>query len=106
MSIASEITRLQGAKDDLKTAIEAKGVTVGTIKLDAYAAKVDLIGGGTDPIIRYYTSGATWTKPAGLSHLLVICIGGGGGASRNGYASGAGGNGGAGLCIVMEFYGA
>jgi hypothetical protein len=38
-------------------------------------------GGGTDPIIRYYTAGATWTKPAGLSHVLVLCIGGGGGGA-------------------------
>jgi hypothetical protein len=43
MSIASEITRLQGAKADLKTAIEAKGVTVGAIALDEYAGKVDMI---------------------------------------------------------------
>jgi len=38
-------------------------------------------GGGTDPIIRYYTAGATWTKPAKLSHVLVVCIGGGGGGA-------------------------
>lgn len=37
MSIASEITRLQNAKDDLRTAIQAKGVTVpATAKLDDY----------------------------------------------------------------------
>lgn len=37
MSIASEISRLQGAKADIKTAIEAKGVTVPeTAKLDEY----------------------------------------------------------------------
>ena len=51
MSIASEITRLQGAKADLKTAIEAKGVTVGDITIDGYAAKVAEIptGGVTPP---------------------------------------------------------
>ena len=51
MSIASEITRLQGAIANLKTAIEAKGVTVGDITLDGYAAKVAEIptGGGNPP---------------------------------------------------------
>lgn len=52
MSIASEITRLQGAKADLATAIEGKGVTVpSATKLDGYADLVDAIsqggGGGT-----------------------------------------------------------
>lgn len=50
MSIANEITRLQGAKADLKTAIEGKGVTVpSATKLDGYADLVDDIqtGGGT-----------------------------------------------------------
>lgn len=50
MSIATEITRLQTAKADLKTAIEAKGVTVGDITLDGYAAKVaEIPTGGTFP---------------------------------------------------------
>lgn len=50
MSIASEISRLQTAKADLKTAIEGKGVTVpSSIKLDGYADLVDSIsGGGSD----------------------------------------------------------
>lgn len=51
MSIASEITRLQTAKADLKTAIEGKGVTVpASAKLDAYPALVESIqqGGGGD----------------------------------------------------------
>lgn len=51
MSIASEITRLQTAKADLKTAIEGKGVTVpSSAKLDAYPALVESIqqGGGGD----------------------------------------------------------
>jgi len=51
MSIATEITRLQGAKASLKTSIEAKGVTVpSATKLDGYASLVDAIqtGGGSD----------------------------------------------------------
>lgn len=49
MSVATEITRLQGAKADLKTSIEAKGVTVPSATLiSGYAALVDQIqtGGG------------------------------------------------------------
>ena len=50
MSIASEITRLQTAKSDLKTAIEGKGVTVSSgTTLDDYADLVDSIqAGGAD----------------------------------------------------------
>lgn len=41
MSISTEITRLQGAKADIKTAIEAKGVTVSSsTTLDGYATLV------------------------------------------------------------------
>lgn len=48
MTIASEISRLQTAKADLKTAIEAKGVDVASETLDAYAALVDDISQGVD----------------------------------------------------------
>lgn len=48
MSIASEITRLQTAKADLKTAIEGKGVSVpSSAKLDAYPALVESISEGS-----------------------------------------------------------
>lgn len=48
MSIASEISRLQTAKADLKIAIEGKGVTVpSSTKLDGYPALVDSISGGS-----------------------------------------------------------
>ena len=47
MSIASEITRIQSAKTDIKTAIEAKGVTVpSSATIDAYATYVSQISGG------------------------------------------------------------
>lgn len=50
MSIASEISRLQGAKADIKTAIEGKGVTVpSATKLDDYANYIDGIPQGTTP---------------------------------------------------------
>ena len=47
MSIASEIQRLQTAKADLKTAIEAKGVTVpSNATIDTYDSYVAQISGG------------------------------------------------------------
>lgn len=48
MSIASELQDKIDAKAAIKTAIEAKGVTVGDIKLNEYAAKIDEIQTGTD----------------------------------------------------------
>ena len=38
--ISTEITRLQNAKTAIKTAIEAKGVTVGDGAIDTYAEKI------------------------------------------------------------------
>ena len=47
MSISTEISRIQGAKADLKTSIEAKGVAVPSATLiSGYAALVDQISGG------------------------------------------------------------
>lgn len=55
MSIATEITRLQTAKSNLKTAIENKGVTVPSATLiSGYASLVNQISGGlsnTDAIL-------------------------------------------------------
>lgn len=50
MSIASEITRLQNAKANIKTAIEAKGVEIpSNATLDEYSSYVEEIpSGGTD----------------------------------------------------------
>lgn len=48
MSIADDLTRIQGAKADLKTAIEAKGVTVPSSALiDDYPDYVDAIQQGS-----------------------------------------------------------
>lgn len=74
MSVASEITRLQRAKADIKTAIEGKGVTVSSsVKLDGYADLIDSIqtGGG----------GATLTPTAG--DYPVVGNGGLGGGGSN-----------------------
>lgn len=52
MSIADQISRLQGAKADIKTAIEGKGVSVpSSALLDSYPDYIDAIqqGGGGNP---------------------------------------------------------
>lgn len=53
MTIASEITRLQTAKANIKTSIENKGVTVpSSTTLDGYSALIDSISSGASNIYR------------------------------------------------------
>lgn len=68
MSIASEITRIQGAKSDIADAIEAKGVTVpASTKIDGYAALVSAIPQGaseiTYPVVEETLTTGTYTLP-------------------------------------------
>jgi hypothetical protein len=51
----------------------------------------------TVPIIRTYTSNATWTKPPGLKYIIVEMVGGGGGGGGC-YNYGGGAGAGAGYC--------
>lgn len=70
MSIATEITRLQTAKADLKTSIESKGVTVpSTTKLDGYPALVDSIITGTITGLVYETG--TWTPSEDVNSYII-----------------------------------
>ena len=71
MSISNEITRLQTAKTNLKSAIENKGVTVpSATKLDGYASLVDDIETITvDPIS--ITSNGTYSAPSGHAYSPV-----------------------------------
>lgn len=63
MSIASEISRLQQAKADLKSSIEAKGVTVSSsATLDDYPDYVDAISGGGSPTLQTKTKTYTPTE--------------------------------------------
>ena len=57
MSIATQITRLQGAKADLRAAIQAKGVTVpSSAKLDTYDTYVAQIPTGSAPRLQSKTA--------------------------------------------------
>lgn len=57
MSIATEITRLQSAKADIKSAIEEKGVEVGDGTIDTYAEKIGEISvGGGEDFLKYCTT--------------------------------------------------
>jgi len=56
--------------------------------------------GGKLTAVRVYTANNTWTKPAGLRHIIAIVVGGGGGggggntgASQTACAGGGGGGG-------------
>ena len=57
MSIANEIQRLQGAKANIKSAIEEKGVTVGDGTIDTYAEKISEISGGSGGYEQGYEDG-------------------------------------------------
>ena len=56
MSIASELTRIQNAKAGIKSAIEAKGVTVGDGTIDTYPAKINEIQTGGGSVDEYFKS--------------------------------------------------
>lgn len=71
MSIATEITRLQTAKSNLKTSIENKGVTVPSATLiDGYASLVDQISGGGGSGLEYETG--TWTPASDIARGTII----------------------------------
>ena len=78
MSIATEITRIQTAKADLKTAIEGKGVTVpSATKIDGYASLVSSIpsSGGSTLITKNISENGTYNASSdsadGYSQVTV-----------------------------------
>lgn len=76
-SIRQQISRLQTAKDNIKTAIEGKGVTVpDTTLLDAYAALIDSIeaGGGGDVLNFFGGSKYCITEATPTSNTNQITI--------------------------------
>lgn len=81
MSIADELTRIQGAKADLRTAIQAKGVTVpATAKLDDYDTYVASIS--TTPNLQAKTATPSTSQQVitadnnyqGLSQVTVSAV--------------------------------
>lgn len=75
MSVATELTRIQGAKDALKTSIRNKGVSVSDDALiSAYPALVDAIqtgGGGGDTAMKENVQGTltSYTIPNGVTSI-------------------------------------
>lgn len=67
------------------------------------------LNGGATPIVHVYTSNTTWTKPGGLSYVVIEVVGGGGkggtGDSAN-YGTGGGGAGYSKLTITASGLGA
>lgn len=56
MSIATQLISINDSKQSIKTAIEGKGVTVGTAPLDQYASKIDAITVSNGPY--------AWSRPS------------------------------------------
>lgn len=76
MSIQTELNRLNAAKNNLKTAIEGKGVAVpDSTKLDGYSALVDQIssGGGSNVVIVEFPS-LTQDSPDSVSQDEIETI--------------------------------
>lgn len=85
MTIASELTLLSNTKAAIKTAIEAKGVTVGTVPFSQYPTKIGEISGGGggfdipdswsqewyEEVLAYAESQA-WTPPADWLTLPTV----------------------------------
>lgn len=76
MSIATEISRLQAAKADIKAAIEAKGVTVpAAAKLDTYDDYVAQISGGGGVIQPLtVTEDGIYTPPSGVDGYAPVTV--------------------------------
>lgn len=71
MAIADQITRIKNAKAAIKTAIEGKGVAVGTGTIDTYAEKIDQIqqGGDATTVMLIERSGTSVQIPAGTTKI-------------------------------------
>ena len=72
MSIATELTRIQQAKADIKTAIEAKGVTVpSSATIDTYDDYVSQISGGGGIPIPSELSSVSFNKYGKITSAII-----------------------------------
>ena len=75
MTIADQLTSLANTKAAIKTAIENKGVTVGTVPFDQYPSKIDAITtGAVTPTVPDWVRPSDWlpiTKPDGTNQKVI-----------------------------------
>ena len=96
MSVQTELTRISGAKTDLKAAIQSKGVAVAeSARIDEYPALVQAITQGTPSLqsksVTYTANGTATITPDdgydGLSSVdVTVNVSGGGGETQAGYS--------------------
>lgn len=104
MSIASEISRLQTAKADLKTSIENKGVTVpSSTLLSGYSALVDQISGGGGAS-NYVTGTFTGTTANAMLPITISYNGSGYPIAVQIYPTGGAYNSGGGFYSLVSRY--
>lgn len=76
MSIASRLLEVDSVKNDIKAAIEAKGVSLAAVPFTGYAAKIGDISGGTGPEpVPDWVRPADWlAMPAFSAGEQKVCI--------------------------------
>ena len=76
MTIANQLIQINTTKQEIKAAIENKGVSMANVPFTSYPSKIDAIsgGGGLSPVINEWVRPSDWlpiTKPDGTSQKVV-----------------------------------
>jgi len=76
MTIASQLTTLNNTKSAIKSAIEAKGVTVGTVPFSSYPSKISEISSGSLPAVvwNYYNNNITVSDKQVLAGVPIKAV--------------------------------